>query len=168
MDVGLADFGLHDCFDGVGVQDADRDVLCDDLFALALHGEFEGFLWEGVVWVVEGVYVLGVVVIEVVRPPTAAETTAPTITAAARVLGAVLGHGVDCHGQHWDAIPFGEPQAGIAATDGRLESALQGSEGKFEVDGVVGFSGLDVVVVEDQVDRERAGRGVSLSGLVGW
>jgi hypothetical protein len=33
---------------------------------------------------------------------------------------------------------------------------LEGAEGQFEVDGVVGFGGLDVVVVKDEVDREGA------------
>lgn len=40
MNVGLADFGLHDGFDGVGVQDTDGDILRDDLFALAVEVRF--------------------------------------------------------------------------------------------------------------------------------
>jgi hypothetical protein len=64
---------------------------------------------------------------------------------------------VDGHGQHRDTVPLGEAQAGIAAADGRLEGALEGPEGQFEVDGVVGFGRLDVVVVKDEVDREGAG-----------
>jgi hypothetical protein len=56
---------------------------------------------------------------------------------------------VDGHGEHGDAIALGEAEVGLVATGGGFEGALEGSEGKLEVDGVVGLGGLDVVAVED-------------------
>lgn len=42
----------------------------------------------------------------------------------------------------------------MVAAGGGAQGALEGPEGQLEVDGVVGLGGLQVVVVEDEVDRE--------------
>jgi hypothetical protein len=62
---------------------------------------------------------------------------------------------VDGHGEHGDAVTLGQAEAGVVAAGGGAQGALKRPEGQLEVDGVVGLGGLQVVVVEDEVDRER-------------
>ena len=168
--VRLPHLGLHDGLDRVRVQHPHRYVLRDDLLALALHGQLERLLREDVLVVLVAAVaarrVVGVVgmaakaavavVVVIVTPARVRDAAAAAAAASASSSAAVLGHGVDGQRQHRDAVPLGQAHVGIAAADGRLEGALQRGERQLEVDGVVGLGRLDVVVVEDQVNRERA------------
>lgn len=143
MDVWLADFGLHDCFDCVGVEDSDGNVLRDDLFALAFHCEFEGFLVEEVgCGVAEGVRGIGAAV-------GVGSGSADDAEARVVLVCGFFGHGVDGHGEKGDAVALGEAEVGMVAADGGFEGSLERTEGELEIDCVVVFGGLEVVVIED-------------------
>lgn len=148
VDVGLADLGLHDGLDRVRVQHAHGYVLGDDLLALAPHGQLEGLhvgVGEGVV------LVFGAVAL---RAAGAAGAVVVEGNAGPGLVGALLGSGVDRHGEHGDAVFLGQAQGGVVAVDGGLEGALERVEGQLEVDGVGGLGGLDLVVGEDEVHGE--------------
>lgn len=127
--VGFADAGLHDGLDRLGVEDPHGDVLGDDLFVLPPQARLQVLL------------VKHVVVKRVIRRRRLDGRR-----------GARVGRcGGDGHGEHGDAIFLGETQRGGDAVEGGLEGALKGLQREFEVDGVGGFRGLDMVVVEDEV-----------------
>lgn len=132
--VGFADAGLHDCLDRLGMEDSHGDVLGDDLFVLPPQARLQVLLVKHVV--------------------------VKRVICRRRLdgcRGARVGRcGGDGHGEHGDAVLLGEAEGGGDAVEGGLEGALEGLQREFEVDGVGGFGGLDVVVVEDEVHGEGA------------
>lgn len=133
MDVGLLQGGLDGGGDGVWVQDADGDVLGDDLFVLPAQGRLE--VGSVVVIVVEA---KGVVV------------GGPRGRVGVCV-GGPGGGGCDCHGEDGDALLLGEAQGGGDAVLGGLEGAVEGLEGELEIDCVAGLGGLDGAVFKEEV-----------------
>lgn len=136
MHVRFANFGLHDGLDRVRMQDPDGHVLGDDFFALPSHLQLrlQVGLREGVV---------GLVVV------IAGESRRRVGMTRIVFGGGIFGDRVDRHGQHGDAVAFRKAEVGVVAAHGGFEGPLEGVEGEFEIDGVVGFVGLEVVVLKD-------------------
>lgn len=139
--VRLADLGLHDGLDGLRVQDAHGDVLRDDLLVLAAEARLQVLLLEDAVLLV----LVG-------------EGVVPGLSPGRAAGGGVAAGGRrrDGHGEHGEAVLLGEAEGGRDAVEGRSERPLEGLQRQLEVDRVRGLSGLDVVVVEDEVHGKRA------------
>lgn len=142
MYVRLADLGLHDGLDGLGVKYTDRDILGDDLLVLPAERGLKVLVAEEqiVVGGGEGVVADG----------------GPVTGDSGTGVGGAGGGGGDGHGEDGEAVLLGEAEGGGDAVEGGLEGALEGLEGQLEIDGVGGLGGLDVVVVKDEVHGERA------------
>lgn len=147
MDIWLTDLGLHDGLDGFGVQNADGDVLGNDLLVLATQGGLK----------LSGVKV--VVVIVIVGGGTEATEAKWVIRGGGRLgrcRGRGRGGGCDGHGEDRKAVLFSQAQGGGYAVERRLQGTLQRLEGKLEVDCVGDLGGLDVEAVKYEVHREGA------------